>query len=126
VSSSPASEIVFSYNDPVRTRSTEQMTVIIKSKNNMYFFNYISDADRYYDYLPTVQKIIHSFRINDVNSSSNSSTDSSYHFGTQIKQPIFVSGPNDGNNHIALDVNPNTGYSLSTSLKAADNVLGLL
>lgn len=60
-----AYKIVYSYN---YSKPTKVMTLITLKENKAYYINFISDTERYYDYLPIIQIMLNSIVIDPIQS----------------------------------------------------------
>jgi YVTN family beta-propeller protein len=70
IGGNPAYKVVYTYgySDSASTKSMELITIM---KDKTYFIDFISDAERYYDYLPIIEKMLDSIII-DSSQSVNS------------------------------------------------------
>ena len=57
-----SSKIVYTYNDPIAGK-IKVMESYFANKDKIYFLSFKSDAMKYLTYLPTIQKVVNSFRI---------------------------------------------------------------
>jgi YVTN family beta-propeller protein len=74
-------KLVYSYDDPIPTKVMESITLI---GDKAYYIIFQSDTERYYDYLPIIQKMLNSFVIDSMQS-VNPISQAINHAGTGIK-----------------------------------------
>jgi serine/threonine-protein kinase len=63
LSDNPAHKVVYTYSD-AEIGITKTMEILTIKDDKLYFISYTADATKYSSYLPTIQKMIDSFKIN--------------------------------------------------------------